>query len=101
MVERGEQLVRRRRACRYVLRQAARDELTQCGRYVSAHRAHQRWRIPEMCGEKRLRRGVVRERMLAREQLPGNDAPRVDVGAMIRVRIAGGLLRRDVGRGAD
>jgi len=49
-----------------------------------------------MSREERSGRRTTRERMLARNELPRQDAPGVYVGAVIGVRIAGHLLRRHV-----
>ena len=70
------------------------------GRHVVATRSDRRRRLGQLRGEQLLRRAAV-ERRRADEHLVADDAERIEIGAMIGVRIAGGLLGRHVRRRAD
>jgi hypothetical protein len=99
-LEHAEQLIGALRPRLRILGQALRDEVRQLRWRVDAQIGDRRRRLREMRREHLLRRPAT-ERRRARKDLVRHAAERVDVGPMVDVGIARGLLRRHVRRRAD
>jgi hypothetical protein len=88
------------RPCGRLLLETSHDQRGERGRHIRAHFLDRARSLREVRRQRPLRRASG-ERRLTGEELVRHTAERVDVGAMIDVRIAGGLLGRDVRRCSD
>jgi hypothetical protein len=88
-LERVQHLRRALRAIGRPLLQAAHEECCEPGRHARPKVRERRGRLQQVCGHHRLR-GRRREWRAAGQDLVAEDAERVDVGAVIGVRVCRG-----------
>ncbi len=99
-IELAEQLTGALRSCRGILLQTAHHEMRQRARRLHAALLDRHRTFAEVRGDQLMDRPGA-ERRRSRQQLVRHAPEGVDVRAMIRARIAGGLLGRHVRRRPD